>query len=270
MFFHILTAIAPYKIGQPGFTKEAIRQVNQDFANGAIAVKIWKNIGLEIKDSKGQYIMPDDPAFEPIYKDIAAHNKTLIAHIADPNTIWEAPNPDAPDYDYYKRNPQWYMYNKPDVPSKAQILKARDHMLEQNPNLRVVGAHLGSMEVDFKQLGDHFDRYPNFAVDMAARMPFLMLKPRADVIAFVTKYQDRLIYGTDTEFDTKKPIQLQVSKWEEAYALDWRYLATNDTVDYKGRKMQGLGLPASVLRKIYHENAVHWFPGILENSKETK
>jgi len=265
----LCTSFDPYKVGQPGFTKEAIRQINQDFSNGAVAVKIWKNIGMEIKDAKGKYIMPDDPAFEPIYKDIAAHNKTLIAHLAEPSSSWEAPNPASPDYDYYQSNQQWYMYSKPNAASKQQILKARDHVLEQNPNLRMVGAHLGSMEADFKQLGDHFDRYPNFAVDMAARMPYLMLKPRADMIAFVTKYQDRLIYGTDTELVPQEPIQKQMSEWEESYALDWRYLATSDIVDYEGRKMQGLGLPQSVLYKIYHENAVHWFPGILENSQGT-
>ena len=67
------------------------------------------------------------------------------------------------------------MYNKPNVPSKAAILVARDHVLEMNPKLRIVGAHLGSMEADFKQLADHLDRYPNFAVDIAARMPYVVM-----------------------------------------------------------------------------------------------
>ena len=68
---------------------------------------------MEIKDAKGNYIMPDNPVFEPIFKNIAAHNKTLIAHLADPNTIWEAPNPNAADYDYYMQHPELYMYAKP-------------------------------------------------------------------------------------------------------------------------------------------------------------
>jgi hypothetical protein len=55
-----------------------------------------------------------------------------------------------------------------------------------------------------------------------------------------------------------------VHDWEDTYANDWRYLATNDTILYK--KVQGLDLPPSILRKIYHDNAVKWFPGILGNS----
>jgi predicted double-glycine peptidase len=35
------------------------------------------------------------------------------------------------------------------------------------------------------------------------------------------------------------------------------------TVESEGIKAEGLALPNSVLRKLYHDNAVHWFPGIL-------
>jgi predicted TIM-barrel fold metal-dependent hydrolase len=263
----LCTTFDPYKFNQPDFAAAAIRQINQEFAKGAIAVKIWKNIGMEIKDAKGNYILPDNPVFEPIYKDIAAHNKTLIAHLAEPSSSWEPPNPASPDYDYYKNNPQWYMYAKSRPASKEQILQARDHLVAKNPNLRVVGAHLGSLEANFNQLGQDFDRYPNFAADLAARMPYLMLQPRADMIAFVTKYQDRLIYGTDNELEPgERESSEQVEIWEDGYANDWRFLATNDTLDYQGHKIQGLNLPQSILRKLYHDNAVHWFPGILKNS----
>ena len=54
--------------------------------------------------------------------------------------------------------------------------------------------------------------------------------------------------------------------WKDSYARDWRFLATNDTVEFEGAKGQGLALPDSVLRKIYHDNAVRWFPGIFQAS----
>jgi len=256
----------PFKYNQPGFAANANRIINEDFSNGAVAVKIWKNVGMEIKDAKGNYIMPDNPVFEPIFKNIAAHNKTLVAHLADPNTIWEAPNPNAADYDYYTHHPELYMYSKPGAPSKAAILVARDHVLEANPKLRVVGAHLGSMEADFHQLAQHLDKYPNFAVDLAARMPYVEMQPRADLIAFITKYQDRLIYATDNEFSPDANPQGAMKEWEDRYANDWRFFATNDVVEYNGHKIQGLALPQPILRKLYHDNAVKWFPGILGNA----
>lgn len=257
------TSFNPFRFAQPDFDSTAIRQLNQNFAEGAIAVKIWKNIGIELKDSKGNYVMPDDPVFEPIYKDIAAHGKTLVAHLAEPNSCWRPLNPASPDYWYYTHNPQWYMYGKKGAASKEAILRARDHLVEENPNLRVVGAHLGSLESNFDELGRDFDRYPNFAVDMAARMPYVMMLPRARAIAFIEKYQDRLIYGTDLDFGAGANPQETIKTWEESYARDWRFLATKDTVEYLGKKYQGLDLPRPVLEKIYHANAVRWFPGIL-------
>ncbi|MGA7380645.1 MAG: hypothetical protein WBX03_07310, partial [Terriglobales bacterium] len=87
----LCTTFDPFKFGEPSFAADAIRQMNQDFADGAIAVKIWKNVGMELKNSQGKFVMPDDPAFEPIYQNIAAHNKTLIAHLAEPDTCWQSP-----------------------------------------------------------------------------------------------------------------------------------------------------------------------------------
>jgi predicted TIM-barrel fold metal-dependent hydrolase len=261
----LCTTFDPYNFRRPNFAKYAIRELDRDFANGAVAVKVWKNMGMQLKDAKGNYIMPDNPVFEPIYKDIADHDKTLIAHLADPNTLWAPPNPDADDYSYYmEEEPWWYMYNKPGAPSKAKILQARDHILRMNATLRVVGAHLGSMEANFNELGMHLDRYHNFAVDMAGRVPYFEMMPRSKAIAFITEYQDRLIYGTDNDFEFYPDDKAAQSEkdWEDAYANQWRYFATDDYVEYHGKKVQGLALPLAILRKLYHDNAVKWFPGI--------
>ena len=256
------TTFDPFRVNDPNFSRDAISEINKDFDRGAVALKIWKNIGEEVKGVNGQYLLPDDPIFAPIYRDIAEHGKTLIAHVADPTTVFEAPNPAAPDYSSYMKNPGLYMYRKHDAPSKADILRARDHVMEQNPTLRVIGAHLGSMEADFGELGEHFDRYPNLAVDLAARMDYLVIQPKDFLLPFITKYQDRLIYGTDLEFFQGDDEHERVERWESAYALDWRFLATTGWLVYRGHIVQGLGLPTPILRKLYHDNAVKWLPGI--------
>ena len=257
------TTFDPFLYSEPSFKKTAIAEIDGDFDHGAAAVKIWKNIGEQVKGPKGNYLMPDDPVFEPIYKEISDRDKTLIAHLADPDSIWEPPSPKSPDYGYYMQHPEWYMYNKANAPSKAAILVARDHILDKNPKLRVVGAHLGSMEADFKQLAEHLDRYPNFAVDIAARMPYVVTLPRADAIAFIEKYQDRLIYATDHTFAPEEKAQDTVKQWESSYAFDWRFLATSDSLQYRDHQVQGLALPPAVLHKLYHDNAMHWIPGVM-------
>lgn len=257
----LCTSFDPYAWHEPGYAEKVIRGLNEDFAQGAVAVKIWKNVGMEIKDANGHYLQADNAAFEPIYQDIAAQGKTLVAHLADPDSGWQPPNPASPDYGYYRDHPSAYMYGKKGVPSKEEILRARDHVLEMNPKLRVVGAHLGSMESNLAELGKRLDKYPNFAVDIAARMPYFEMEDRERLIAFITKYQDRLIYGTDIDYSGGG--QDRIRGLESVYANDWRFFATDDTIEYKGKPVRGLDLPEAVLRKIYHENAVRWFPGIV-------
>jgi predicted TIM-barrel fold metal-dependent hydrolase len=257
----------PFAFQQKDFAQNTVKQLRQEFVDGAVAVKIWKNIGMELKTPDGQYVMPDDPAFEPIYQEIAAANKTLVAHVAEPSSCWQPPNPDSPDYDYYKENPQWYMYLHPDHPRKEVILAARDHLLAENPKLRVVGAHLGSMETDLDEIAKRFDRYPNFAVDTAARMEYLMIQPREKVRNFLIKYQDRVLYGTDLEFLNGEATPEALKDWQDTYARDWKFLATHQILQYKKRQIEGLDLPEPVLRRIYHDNAPRWIPGITGSSK---
>ena len=257
------TTFSPYGFEEPGFSRRAIAQLDADFAAGAIAVKIYKVMGMEMKSKAGKYVMPDDPAFEPIYKDVAAHHRTVVAHLAEPDSCWQAPNPASPDYEYYQQHPEEYAYAHPKWPSKAAILAARDHLVAENPNLRVIGAHLGSMEADVNQMAQRFDRFPNFAVDTAARVPYFMLQPRERVRAFLIKYQDRILYATDIVVMPKDKTEAALAEFTGTYARDWKFFATDQTVEYNGHRYQGLALPGPVLRKIFHDNAVHWLPGIM-------
>ncbi|HZD31816.1 MAG TPA: amidohydrolase family protein [Candidatus Angelobacter sp.] len=256
------TTFDPFRWNDDGFPKNTIDELNRDFAQGAVAVKVWKNIGMEIKDANGQYIMPDDPVFEPIYRDIAANGKTLIIHAADPDCAWNARCLTVAGTKYYSANPQWDMSKKADAPRKKAILQARNHLLAMNPDLRVVGAHLGNMESNIDDIAVSLDLYPNFAVDTAARVRLLTLQPRDEVWAFFLKYQDRILYGTDLSYSTEDGDETTAQAWQKQYLLDWRYFSTDDKFLYAGREVQGLKLPGSILKKLYHDNATRWVPGI--------
>jgi predicted TIM-barrel fold metal-dependent hydrolase len=256
------TTFDPYKFTSPTFTADAIQELDKNFAAGAIAVKLWKNVGMEIKDASGKYITADDAKLEPIYQDIERHGKTLLTHQAEPDVAWGPPDPSDPSWSYYQQNPQWYLGNKPGYLSKQTILAARDHVLAENHNLRMVGVHLGSMEKSLLDIAKHLDQYPNFAIDTAARMDYLMLTPGEDVRNFLIKYQDRVVYGTDLDLTQKDDITEAVREWQSAYARDWKYLATDETLTVMGKQVRGLSLPKPVLQKIFHDNARKWIPGL--------
>lgn len=256
----LCTTFDPYKVNDTSFPSHAVKQLHENFSQGAVAVKIWKNIGMEIKDPNGRFVMPDDPRFEPIYREIAKQGKTLMSHVAEPDVAWGPPDPSDPSWSYYQENPQWFLYNKPGFPAKKTILEARDHILANHPMLRMVGVHLGSMEKDLEGIARRLDRYPNFAVDTAARMEYLMTAPTEKVRAFLIKYQDRVLYGTDLDLLATADVQETLKDWESTYVRDWRFLATDDTFEQEGRKIHGLKLPEPVLRKLFRSNALRWIP----------
>jgi predicted TIM-barrel fold metal-dependent hydrolase len=184
---------------EPDWVEQVKGYLKDSFDNGAVAVKVWKEIGMEIKNSKGEFIQIDDPMFTPIFNYIAQEGKPLFAHIGEPIQAW-MPLPIGPGgkpTSYWANNPEWHFWDKPDKPSYNHIMAARDHILANYSNLKVIGCHLGSVEFDVDELAKRFDKYPNFAVDTAARINYLMGQQRGKVRAFLIKYQDRILYGTD-------------------------------------------------------------------------
>jgi hypothetical protein len=245
---------------------EVMNQLRRDFHAGAIAVKVWKDIGMTFRDSLGNFIMIDDPRFDPIMNLMAMERKTLVAHIAEPRNCWLPLDEMSVNNDrrYFKSNPQYHMYLHPEYPSHEQLMAARDHLLEKNPTLRVVGAHLGSLEWDVKILGERLDRFPNFAVDMAARICHFQVQDRDKVRAFFIQYQDRLLYGTDAGFDPESAMAEKLAELDEVWKSDWRYFTTDETLTSPdvNQPFRGLALPVEVVKKIYYENAKRWIPGI--------
>jgi hypothetical protein len=245
----------------PGFADAATRSLDESFRQGAVAAKIYKSVGMELKSRSGEYLMPDDPAFAPIWRFMAQRNRTLYAHLAEPTAAWRALDPASPHYSYYKNNPDWHMFRHPERPSKETILAARDHVLAANPGLRVVGCHLGSMEDDLDAIAQRLDRYPNFAVDTAARVKDLKAQPRDKVRAFLIRYQDRVLYATDLALPAKGDAYKVIESMRSVYALDWKYFATGEGIETRGGRVQGLALPPTILRKLFRENALRWVRG---------
>ena len=250
----------PTGFEKAGFADRSIALLDDTFRKGAVAVKIYKDMGMELRTSSGRWVMPDDPAFRPILDMIAKQGRTVFAHIAEPWAAWRPLDPKDPDYSYYKENPDWHMFLHPERPKKETILAARDHMLELHPSLNVVGCHLGSMENDVDEIAKHFDRYPNFTVDTAGRIEHLTLQPRDKVRAFLIKYQDRVLYGTDSVLMPNQDAKQKIGRMETVYAQDWKFFASDESFMYEGRNVRGLALPDAVLRKIFRQNAERWVP----------
>ena len=55
-------------IDNPAWTKTAVEQLEKDVKAGAAGLKIYKDIGLEVKDKNGKRVTVDDPRLDPIWE----------------------------------------------------------------------------------------------------------------------------------------------------------------------------------------------------------
>ncbi|RLE05789.1 MAG: hydrolase [Bacteroidetes bacterium] len=256
--------------GEPGWEESTIEWLKTSFDQGAIAVKVWKDIGMTFLDKDSSYIMMDDARFDPIWEFIESQNKTLVNHVGEPLNCW-LPLEEMTvrgDSSYFANHPEYHMYLHPSAPSHEALIASRDHVLEKYPGLRFVGCHLGSLEYDVEEQAKRFDKYPNFSVDMAARISHFKVQDRDKVRDFIIKYQDRLLYGTDIGIRGSSEEGASLARMqeivEETYLSDWDYFTTDRSLEQndKVKVYQGLDLPEQVLMKIYSENARRMYPGI--------
>ena len=263
------TTISIRHFNDAGWLGQQLAYLKNSFEQGAVAVKIYKVIGMSLKDKNGKFVMIDDPRFAPLLDFIEKNNITVLGHLGEPKNCWLPVQQMTVNGDksYFTNNPEYHMYLHPENPSYEDQINARDNMVRKHPKLRFVGAHLGSLEWNVDSLAKRLDLYPNMAVDMAARICHLQYQTAKNwqkVHDFIIKYQDRLLYATDLgEEVTSNPAEISTHA-HETHVSDWQYFATNDTMrvkDFDG-SFKGLQLPKEVIDKIYRTNAAKWFPGL--------
>lgn len=261
-----LTAFSLADWSSPDWENETIARLKDGFAKGALGIKLWKNIGMVYKDSAGNFIMIDNPRFDPVINYVISQDKTVMAHLGEPKNCWlpiDSMTVNG-DRNYFKAHPEYHMYLHPENPSYEDEIAARDHFVERHPDMRFVGAHLGSLEWSVDELAKRLDKYPNMAVDMAARVSHLQYQSRADrdrVRNFIIKYKDRLIYATDAVMFQGDDPEKARKNLHERWMADWKYFVTDDVLtsrDVNG-EFRGLKLPKDVIDHIFYKNAVKWF-----------
>ncbi|MDH5366514.1 MAG: amidohydrolase family protein [Cyclobacteriaceae bacterium] len=265
--FAYTTAFTLQGWDEPDWTKKVIEKLAKDFENGALGVKVWKNIGMVEKDKDGKLIMLDDPKFDPIFKYIKDQNKVLLSHAGEPKNCW-LPIEEMTvnnDRDYFSKNPKYHMYNFPEMPSYEDQIRARNNMLEKNRDLTFVAVHLASLEWSVDEIASFLDNFPNASVDLAERIGHLQVQSQIDrnkVRDFMIKYQDRIVYGTDFSEDKDSDEILLRARMNKRWMEDWKYLNTDETMEVSqlNTPFQGLRLPKSVVDKIYYGNANKIFP----------
>lgn len=261
--FFLCSSLIGVGIDAPDFAEKQIQRIKEEIVAGALMVKVWKNFGMVTKDASGKFIQIDDARLQPIWDFLRARNIPVMAHIGEPVQAWRSlDDPNNPHYGYYMDHPEYHAYQHPEIPSYETIITARDNWIANNPELKILCAHMGSMSHDVTMVAERLDKFPNIYVEPAARFGDLVGQDSDKVRAFFEKYQDRIMFGTD--YGTSRPqdgmtndeLKAEEQNLDASYQRLWTYVATKDSVAERGQKNIGLGLPINILNKFYHQNVI--------------
>jgi len=248
--------------GKENFPQSAIEQIRRGLANGAVGVKVWKDVGFDLHDEAGNFVMIDNPVFDPIFRYLEENDILLIGHQGEPRNCWlplEEMTVDS-DRNYFRDHPEYHMFLHKEYPSYEAQMQARDNMLKKFPRLRYVGLHLFSMEWNIDEVAKRLDQFPNSETDLAERICHLQLQAKENwqgVRDFCIRYQDRILYGTDVIDDGNSPAAEIATRFKNLWEFHYKFFATNEVLEapeFKG-EFRGLDLPKEVVEKIFHANA---------------
>ncbi len=239
--------------GAEGWTQKMVSQLEQDVKNGARGLKVYKSLGLRNKDAKGNRLAIDDPSLDAIWAKCGELGIPVLIHSADPKPFWDEFDGDNERWLELKTHPR----RKRDATNPApweQIMNEQYNMFKKHPNTTFISAHMSWLANDLGQLGRLLDEMPNMNVGIGAIIAELGRQPRF-AKAFITKYQDRVLFGKDSWKPEEFPTYFRVLESDDEYfPYHKKYHAF--------WPMYGLDLSDDVLKKLYYKNALRIVPGL--------
>jgi len=254
--------------GRPGWQERELARLERAAAAGARGVKIFKNLGLGLRDADGRLVAVDDARLDPLMEKCAQLGLIVAIHTADPEAFFRAPGPANERYLELLFAPSWSFWGR-DYPRREELLAARNRLVARHPRTTFLGIHLANNPEHLDQVAAWLERYPNLYVDTSARLPEIGRHPADQVRRFFIKYQERILFGSDL---VVSPAGLQLGSLSifpqddddarEFYRAHWRYFESRQrgldtpTPIQGDWKIDGIGLPAEVLEKLYRGNAL--------------
>src|SRR5271156_2549521 len=240
-------------IDRSGFFQKAVDYLERLVDHGAVGFKIWKDLGLRVRDPGGNLLRVDDERLDPLFDKARELEVPVMFHTADPLAFFEPIDRFNERYEELAAHPEWSFHDA--HYSQRDLIDQRNCVFARHPGTRFVGAHMGECPEDLTAVSAMLEAYPNVSVDISARIAELGRQPYT-ARDFFLKHADRILFGTD--------LLPEVGM----YRLHYRFLETADEyfaypshASRQGRWMiYGISLPDDVLRKIYRDNALRLLP----------
>ncbi len=226
-------------------------QLREGVAAGARGLKVWKLLGLRLRDQGGKLYAVNDARLDELWAAAGELGVPVLIHVGDPVAFFQPLDRFNERYEALQAHPDWHFLGG-DLPSFHTLMEQLADVVMRHPRTNFIGAHVGCYAENLGWVGQIMERCPNFFIDISARLAELGRQPYT-ARDFFMRHADRILFGADAP-----PSQA-------VYRLHYRFLETRD--EYfpywlgerppQGRWMiYGLDLPDAVLRQVYYENAV--------------
>ena len=222
----------------PDFPKRCAARIGELRKRGIVGIKVWKDMGLSLKDPEGRLMMLDDERLNPIWEKLIELKLILTAHVADPATFWLPLDESNPAYKMLTQRPDWH-FGKPGLPSREELYEARNRLHGRYPELTIVNSHFGGYAPGIDQLGRWMDEMPNFYATLGRHV---MKEDDGAVGKFLERHSDRIMFETDLGMRRGRKVD-----------HPWNLDAYGKTLGGLREKIGRHG--NEVLRKFAHENA---------------
>ena len=235
--------------------------VRDAFTRGARGLKVWKDLGLHLRDPAGELVFPDDPRLDPVWDAVAAAGVPVTIHTADPIAFFEPLDERNERWEELAEHPDWWFGDRERFPSFDQLMGSLEALVARRTDVTWIGAHVFCAAEDLAWVGRMLDTYPNVHADTGARLAELGRVPRA-ARDLIVRHPDRFLFGTD-DAPTSAPVVSVYRRAFETADEAFAYDVDPDEAPTQGRwPIGGLDLPRDVLAAVYSANARRLFgPG---------
>ena len=244
------------KIGRKDFKLNTEKYLLNASKIGATGLKIYKNLGLNLKDGEGNRVKVDDDRLQFIWEKCAELNLPVLIHSGEPIAFFQNIDKYNERWLHAKQRPSSFRPSDK-YPSFEIVMSEQHNMFKKNPKTTFINAHMGWYGNNLSKLDQQLIDLPNVYVEFGAVINELGRQP-VSARKFFIKHQDRILFGKDNYN-------------KEEYYLYFQVLETSDEyIEYFRKRhglwrLYGLNLPDSVLKKVYHQNALKIFPSINSN-----
>ena len=241
-------------LAQPDGVARLTASLEDSAGRGARGLKVWKDLGLRVRDGHDRLLRPDDPRVVAVIQHAGGLGLPVLIHTADPIAFFGPLDARNERLDELREMPQWWFGDPARFPSFEALLDAHAALVLACPGTTFVGAHAGCAAEDLDRVEQLLAQAPHYTIDTAGRMAELGRQPRR-FAALIERFGDRVLFGTDS-FPASA----------EQFRLHFRFFETADECfDYdpgspvpgQGRwTVSALDLSPDQVAALYRDNAI--------------